>query len=136
MTSAPIDTASLAPPSVTGGVRLVLRGEGLALLVIATAFYATTGLSWWLYAVLFLAPDVSFLGYLGGPRVGALAYNTLHTTIGPVLLAVTGYALQAPIALGVAAIWAAHIGFDRVLGYGLKYATGFGDTHLGRIGRR
>ena len=35
----------------------------------------------------------------------------------------------------LALIWIAHIGLDRALGYGLKYATGFGDTHLGRIGR-
>jgi hypothetical protein len=29
----------------------------------------------------------------------------------------------------------AHIGIDRALGYGLKYSTGFGFTHLGRIGK-
>jgi hypothetical protein len=39
-----------------------------------------------------------------------------------------------PIAGSVALIWLAHIGFDRALGYGLKYKAGFGFTHLGRIG--
>ncbi|MEF9606012.1 DUF4260 family protein, partial [Paracoccus sp. PXZ] len=32
-------------------------------------------------------------------------------------------------------LWLAHVGFDRVLGYGLKLPSGFRDTHLGRIGR-
>jgi hypothetical protein len=34
----------------------------------------------------------------------------------------------------IALIWANHIGIDRMLGYGLKYAEGFRFTHLGRIG--
>jgi hypothetical protein len=37
--------------------------------------------------------------------------------------------------LSLATIWIAHIGFDRALGYGLKYGSGFTHTHLGRIGR-
>ena len=115
---------------------LLLRLEGLALFLLATVAYAHTGLSWWLYAVLFFSPDVSFAGYLAGPRLGAVAYNALHTTLGPALLAGLGLSLESSMLLGIAAIWAAHIGFDRMLGYGLKYASGFNDTHLGRIGRQ
>jgi len=33
----------------------------------------------------------------------------------------------------MALIWAAHIGFDRFLGYGLKYPVAFRVTHLGSI---
>jgi hypothetical protein len=33
----------------------------------------------------------------------------------------------------MALIWLAHIGMDRMLGYGLKYSGGFKDTHLGRL---
>lgn len=124
-----------APP-VTGGVRLLLRVEGAALFAAATFAFVALGGPWWLYALLFLAPDLSFLGYLGGPRLGAMVYNAAHTTIAPALLAGLTYAIALPIGLLVAAIWAAHVGFDRLLGYGLKYATGFSDTHLGRIGRR
>jgi len=138
--------------AVTGMPRLILRGEGLALLALATAGYAATGLSWWLYAALFFVPDLSFAAYRAGPRAGALAYNALHSTLGPAVLASLGVALHWPpgpavpaglgfatggtLLLGIAAIWAAHVGFDRALGYGLKYPTGFGDTHLGRIGRQ
>jgi len=116
--------------------RLLLRLEGIALFLLATAAFAYTGASWWLYFLLFLLPDVSFAGYAAGPRVGAAAYNALHTTLGPAVLAGLGLWLDHSMLLGIAANWAAHIGFDRMLGYGLKYASGFHDTHLGRIGRQ
>ncbi|RDV05455.1 DUF4260 domain-containing protein [Undibacter mobilis] len=121
--------------SATGVPRLLVRAEGAALLAIAVLLYARTGESWWLFAALFLAPDLSFAGYLGGPRLGAIAYNCLHTLIAPAALGVAGLLLAKTLVIALALIWAAHIGFDRVLGYGLKYAAGFGFTHLGRIGR-
>jgi Domain of unknown function (DUF4260) len=89
---------------------------------------------WWLFALLFLVPDLSFAGYLADPRIGAVVYNAAHTMLGAILLAALGLMLAQPPAISVALIWAAHIGFDRMLGYGLKYAAGFGFTHLGRIG--
>jgi hypothetical protein len=30
----------------------------------------------------------------------------------------------------------AHVGMDRAVGYGLKYPTAFGRTHLGVVGRK
>jgi hypothetical protein len=54
----------------------------------------------------------------------------------PMTLMTTGFALSAPLVLSIAMIWLAHIGFDRALGYGLKYAIGFGFTHMGRIGKQ
>jgi uncharacterized protein DUF4260 len=127
--------ATDATPGVAGTPRLLLRLEGAALLVIAVVLYARAGTSWWLFAVLVLAPDLSFIGYLAGPKVGAIAYNAAHATIGPIALAVIGIYAPSPLSLAVALIWLAHIGADRLLGYGLKYAAGFGFTHLGRIGR-
>ena len=87
-----------------------------------------------IYALV-LAPDVSFLGYLAGPRVGAFAYNAAHSTVGPIALALVGQLAPSPGCIAVALIWFTHIGADRLLGYGLKYDNGFGSTHLGRIGR-
>ncbi len=124
-----------APAAVAGGPRLLLRIEGAALFAVATFAYERTGAGWWLYVILFLAPDLSFLAYLAGARAGAIVYNALHTTIGPIVLAAVGVLGRLPLALAVALIWAAHIGLDRALGYGLKYFAGFGFTHLGRIGR-
>ena len=121
--------------AVTGPVRLWLRAEGVALLAAATALYAVVGGNWWHFALLFLAPDLAMLGYLRGARIGAALYNAAHSTLGPLALAGLGVA-AVPEALPPALIWLAHIGFDRALGYGLKYGSGFGDTHMGRIGRQ
>ena len=122
-------------PAVTGMPRLLLRLEGAGILAIAIALYRTLGESWWVFAGLFLAPDLSFLAYLAGPRAGAIAYNLLHTIAGPVVLALIGLLAPYEPAMMIALIWLAHCGFDRALGFGLKYEAGFGFTHLGRIGR-
>ena len=121
--------------AVSGGPKYLLRAEGLAVLALAAALYWRGGFSWILFAVLFLVPDVSMLGYLINPRVGAVCYNAVHTYVGPLLLALIGLFANVPICVATALIWVAHIGFDRLLGYGLKYPTAFTDTHLGKIGR-
>lgn len=117
------------------GLRLLLRLEGAAVLIASVAAYAWSGDSWWLFALLFLAPDLSMLGYLGGPRVGAWCYNAAHSYLLPLGVLMLGAGLGQPQAVAVGLVWTAHIGFDRALGYGLKRATSFRDTHLGRIGR-
>ena len=122
--------------SVSGGVKTLLRLEGLALFGGATWLYAFSGGPWWLYMMLFFTPDLSFLGYLAGPKIGAWAYNALHSTIIPLGLLAAGFGFAAPLVLSLALIWLAHIGFDRAVGYGLKYERGFGITHLGRIGKK
>ncbi|MBI3700390.1 MAG: DUF4260 domain-containing protein [Afipia sp.] len=122
--------------TVTGGVRVLLRLEGLAVLLIAAAIYSETHLSWLAFAILFFAPDLSFLGYLAGPRIGATAYNIAHNLFFPIAILIVSYFLEANyIVLAVTLTWVAHIGFDRALGYGLKYEAGFGFTHLGLIGK-
>ena len=127
-----MDTVASA---VTGMPRVLLRIEGACILAIAVVLYWRLGETWWLFAVLFLAPDLSFLAYLAGARVGAIAYNLLHTITGPVLLALAGLFVPYEPATAIALIWLAHCGADRALGYGLKYEAGFSFTHLGRIGR-
>ncbi|MDM0106634.1 DUF4260 domain-containing protein [Variovorax sp. J22R24] len=120
--------------AVSGGVCATLRVEGAVVLVAAVVAYTQLGAGWGAFAMLFLLPDLSFLGYLAGPRVGAAAYNAAHSYIGPVAMLVIGSLGDSPVAMAAGLIWCAHIGFDRALGYGLKYATGFAHTHLGRIG--
>jgi hypothetical protein len=119
---------------VRGDIRALLRLEGLAVLAATCAAYAQTGASWLLFAALFLAPDLSFLGYAGGKSLGALVYNAAHTYALPLLLLMAGL-LAYPGVEPYALIWIAHIGLDRALGYGLKYGSGFGYTHLGLVGR-
>lgn len=113
--------------------RILLRLEGLVVFAGALALYFDAGFDWVWLLVLFLAPDLSALGYLGGPRVGAACYDAVHTTAVPLVLGVAGVLAGSDVAQQLALIWLAHIGFDRLLGYGLKYPTAFKDTHLQRV---
>ncbi|MFT4121704.1 DUF4260 domain-containing protein [Bradyrhizobium sp.] len=131
-----MDEGAAETGTVTGGVRILLRLEGLFLFLGMTALYAAWGGSWTVYLLLFLAPDLSFLAYLSDARFGALAYNAAHSYMAPVTLMTLGFGFASPLTLSIALIWLAHIGVDRALGYGLKYSAGFGFTHLGRIGRQ
>jgi len=135
--SAMIEKLAPAPRAagfVTGAPRLLLRLEALAALAGLAAWYQTASGDWMLFALLFLIPDLSMVGYLAGPRIGAVCYNAAHSLIGPIVL---GAAAQIwPELLPCALIWGAHVAFDRALGYGLKHGSAFGDTHLGLVGRR
>ena len=120
---------------VGGGPRIILRIEGAALLACCVAAYAWLGQPWWTFAALLFAPDLSLVGYAAGPGAGAVAYNAAHTVTPPLIGLCAAMVLGQPLLAGLALIWLAHIGLDRMLGYGLKYASGFGNTHLGAIGR-
>ncbi|WP_439272919.1 DUF4260 domain-containing protein [Pseudochrobactrum sp. HB0163] len=112
------------------------RAEYAAVFLIVLWLYGQSGAGWWWFALLFLVPDLTMAGYISGNRIGALVYNLGHSFLGVAMLAaIMQFAAQDwlwPYVL----IWAAHIAFDRMMGYGLKYATAFQDTHLGRIGRK
>ena len=120
--------------AVDGVQRVLLRIEGAALAIASIYMFHRLGGNWWLFASLILVPDVSLLGYLGGTRLGAIAYNALHVTLGPLVCAALGFLLPSFDLIQVALVWGAHVGIDRALGLGLKYNAGFGFTHLGRIG--
>jgi uncharacterized protein DUF4260 len=113
--------------------RRLLHLEGLAVFVAALVLYFEADYGWLLLVLLALAPDLSMLGYVAGPRVGALSYDLVHTYVGPLALGVVGVLVGADLAMQLALIWAAHIGADRLLGYGLKYPSAFKDTHLQRV---
>ncbi len=119
---------------VEAGVRRWLRLEGFALLIASALLYGSRGGNPWLYAACFFLPDLVMIGYLFNPKSGALLYNAVHSYVGPVLLGAFSFELWEA-GLMAALVWAGHIAFDRMFGYGLKYPSGFGDTHLGRIGK-
>jgi hypothetical protein len=102
---------------------------------VTALLYARIGASWWLFAALWLAPDLSMLGYLASSRWGARIYNAIHTYVTPATFALAALLLSTHGLLPIALIWANHIGVDRLLGYGLKYPAGFGWTHLGKTGK-
>jgi len=119
---------------VKGGPLLILRLEGASIFMLSLIAYAHAEESWRLFAILFLVPDLSMLGYLINRNIGAVTYNAAHTLIVPAIILVLSFTLDIPLLLPFGLIWSAHIGFDRMLGYGLKYTSGFSDTHLGVIG--
>lgn len=121
--------------AVRGAPLAWLRVEGLAVLAVAVGAYVQVGGSLlWLVPLLLLV-DVSMAGYLLGPRAGASIYNLAHNwAIGVLVLAVGVWIGSTPLVLG-GTIFVGHVGMDRLAGYGLKYPTAFGDTHLGWIGR-
>ena len=103
---------------------------GLSLLLLSQLDYA-----WWLFALLFFAPDLSMIGYLANPRLGSWTYNLVHHKGVAVAVYALGYLLSMPSLMFAGTILLGHSSFDRVLGYGLKYPDAFQNTHLGRIGR-
>jgi hypothetical protein len=120
---------------VVGAPKAILRLEGAAVLAASLAAYSRFGADWVLFAALFLVPDLSMLGYFAGRRIGAVSYNLAHSYVLPIALATAGIALSRHGLPALSLIWVAHIGFDRMLGYGLKYPTAFGHTHLGLVGK-
>lgn len=90
---------------------------------------------WLIFFLLFLVPDLSMFGYIAGPRIGALTYNIAHTYAAPAVVGGIAHLSDNSALVGAALIWSAHIGFDRMLGYGLKLPSGFHDTHLGPLRR-
>jgi hypothetical protein len=114
---------------------LILRAESLAIFLAGVVLYLQlNGHALWLLPLL-LAPDLSMVGYLGGPALGAFTYNLAHNLVTALgLVAIGWFMALAPVAL-LGAVLVAHVGMDRSLGYGLKLPTDFRDTHLGRIGR-
>lgn len=126
---------TVIPGATVGAPRLILRAEGAAAAVVGIWLFMQAGQSWWMFVILLFAPDIAFAAYLAGARVGAVAYNIVHSTLGPLILAAAAWWGGSALALALAGIWLTHVGMDRALGYGLKYPTAFQDTHLGRIGK-
>ncbi|MBV9878344.1 MAG: DUF4260 domain-containing protein [Verrucomicrobia bacterium] len=112
---------------------LLLRIEGALDLALSLIFFEAIHGSWLLFILLVLVPDLAMLGYLRGARLGTVCYNLVHTLVGPFLIVAYAYLTKSLWLLPYALIWTAHIGLDRMLGFGLKYPTRFGDTHLGRM---
>ena len=113
----------------------ILRAEGAAALVAALVGWAQLDAGWLLFAALILLPDLSMLGYLRNPRLGSLTYNLVHNWAVALAALGLGWMVGATWLTLAGLVLVAHVGLDRLLGYGLKYPSAFTDTHLGRIGR-
>jgi len=112
---------------------VLLRAEGVLLLLASLVAYQHLSGNWTLFALLLLVPDLFMLGYLLNVRIGAVIYNIGHTLALPLIAGSIAAVTQAYALLPFVCIWSAHIAMDRTLGYGLKYPTYFRDTHLQRV---
>lgn len=112
----------------------LLRLEGVAVFAVSIALYVDADFSFLAFVLLFLVPDLAIAAYLLGRRAGAAAYNLAHLELWPLILAAAGVIADQTVLVELALIWLAHIGIDRALGYGFKYADeDFQSTHLNRV---
>ncbi len=113
------------------------RIESAALAVLVVVAFVQLGFAWWWLIAIFLLWDLSMVGYLASPRVGAISYNVGHSYLGPAALLALAWvaAGDARWPVFVALTWAFHIAVDRLLGYGLKFTDRFTHTHLGEVGK-
>jgi hypothetical protein len=113
--------------------KLLLHLEGGAILAASCVIYQHMHGSWLWFAVLFLVPDISLFLFPLNKKIATAVYNCVHTYTTPILFSLVLWLLGQTSCLWMALIWTAHIGMDRLFGYGLKYETAFKDTHLGRV---
>ncbi len=116
-------------------MRITLILEELFMLGLSMFLFSKLEYSWWLYAVLFLAPDMSMVGYFFNPRIGSWTYNFVHHKATGISLYVLGILLLNPMLQFTGLLLFGHSSFDRLFGYGLKYPDAFQHTHLGMIGK-
>ena len=112
------------------------RAENLAIGAAVVVAFVHLRFSWWWLPAAFIAFDVSMAGYVLGNRVGAVCYNLVHAYAVPGVLLLSYVLSGSRLVAFLGLLWAFHIAGDRVLGYGLKFTSGFQDTHLGKIGKQ
>lgn len=121
--------------TVNGIPKIILRVEGFLVLLAGVFTYKNFGFDWSVFFWCFFLPDISFVGYLFNSKIGAICYNLAHSYILPLILVLSNFVFNTQILLLISCIWICHIGFDRTLGFGLKYSQSFGYTHLGLLGK-
>lgn len=113
--------------------KILLHLEGLFVFALCLYLYSILEFNWILFIILLFIPDIFMIGYFINNRVGAILYNIVHTYSVPIILTMIGILTSSHVILCIGIIWTAHIGMDRLFGFGLKYPTNFKDNHLNRI---
>jgi uncharacterized protein DUF4260 len=101
-------------------MKLLTRLEELAFVLLSIYLFSRLPYAWWVYPVLFFAPDLSFIGYAGGKRLGAAVYNVVHHKAVAVAAYLAGGLLALPPLSLAGVILLGHSSLDRVLGFGLQ----------------
>lgn len=112
----------------------ILKLEELGIFLLSICLFSILEFTWWWFPALLLLPDVGMIGYLFSPKIGAFAYNLFHHRFVAACAGLYGLAFESNYWMLAGIILFAHISFDRIMGYGLKYNDSFDHTHLGKIG--
>lgn len=116
-------------------MKQLIKLEEAAMFLFAAFLFSKLSFAWWWFPALILTPDISMLGYVAGNRVGAITYNFFHHKAVALIVYITGLYIGNEVLQLAGLILFAHSSMDRFFGYGLKYFSGFSDTHLGKIGK-
>ena len=116
-------------------MKQLIKWEEAAMFLLSIVLISRLPYAWYWWLVWILAPDLSMVAYLGGNRVGAIGYNIVHHKGVAIMLYLVGLFMSHPALEYAGMILFGHSSMDRGMGYGLKYFSGFQDTHLGRIGK-
>ncbi len=117
-------------------MKTLITLEETGKLVVAYLGSLYIGYAWWVFPALLLLPDLSMVGYLVNPRVGAWLYNFFHHQALAIAVGLAGvFAGLLPLQLAGLVLFG-HSAMDRAFGYGLKYEDDFKHTHLGWIGKK
>jgi hypothetical protein len=112
----------------------LLRLEEIAMLCISIYLLYALKVDWWFYLLMILGPDISMVGYVAGPKVGAFSYNLFHHKMIAIVVFIIGVTSSTWLLQAIGAVLFGHSSMDRIFGYGLKYNSAFSETHLGKIG--
>jgi len=113
--------------------RIFMHLDGVALLAGSLIFYANLDFSWGTFALLLLTPDLPLILYGVNQRMASIAYNLVHSLVSPILLVIFSHFTDNTVGIQLSLIWLAHIGMDRVFGYGFKYLGHMKETHFSRV---
>jgi hypothetical protein len=117
-------------------MKSIIKLEEFGLFLFGIYLFNQLDYAWWFFLVLILAPDFSMIGYAFSNKFGAFLYNLVHHRAIAIMIYLAGVYFSNNFIQLTGIILFSHSSMDRMLGYGLKYETGFKYTHLGEIGKK
>ena len=114
-------------------MKALLKSEELIQFLGAIFLFSRLDFAWWWFPALILLPDVSMVGYLINPAIGAVFYNVVHHKGLGIVIGLLGLMMGSQMLMLTGVILFAHACMDRVAGYGLKYSDSFKHTSSGNL---
>jgi len=121
---------------MSNGMRTLLKLEEIGEFIFSIFLFSRLEYAWWVYPACLLLPDLSMVGYMANPKIGAWLYNLFHHKMLGIAVMLLGFTMAHPLLSLIGIILFGHSAMDRALGYGLKYEDDFKNTHLGWIGKK